>query len=1713
MPAYTGTAVNNFAMNLAYSGVSSNPGAVSENIPVIADGTTQYKMTAVFSSSATWASGVTITLTYYNAAGSLLSTVTNTQTSMTAGTVYTLSTTAGTATTNAAYATLMLQFLGTPPASTTVLSVYSAQLININNTSLDIELNQNSAFANGTQPWAPVNSSYMTWLHNSLNLSTASQTVYDSLVIGNVIELMGGPAGVPSPIPEHGGGTTATAVTFKLLAPPSTNSQGFGYQISYDLSAPQPTSDVVETLLLDGEKPFGYRASNRTITLPVEIQAPTQALVAAGREYLISLVDQQTFSLTWTPAGSGAPLSFDCFRANPTQVVYGFNYNRDPAVTPGSAGMAYGILTLSFQALPYGKSSRDGTQDLAFSTPILSGKLCPAPAVIDSFTSVAAGNGTLWTLDTRWSNGLGTAVHYVPQRPLYDPFFAAQYSNTGLNVNTHNLKSLQFWFGQAYDTYFAADPAFVSNVLFRVTLTDSNGRTLSFSATHNKLPWSATASNPSWKRVTIPIPQGKSFNYASVTGYSITFSNHVSHGIYAYLYMQAWLSGLQAVPDTVTTAPGATPRGNVYNLFGLPGTARSPISLQAQLPAANPVVQEFTKSGSWKVPAGVYSISAECWGGGGAGSSRPTGTFTGGGGGGGEYAAEPTITVHPGQNIPYTVGAGGTAAPQANTVVTINNPGTGHWVCPANVTSVTVECWGAGGAGGAGAGGGGGGEYSKSTLTVVPGTTYAYSIGIGGRPNTGRSSADNRSRAGGDTYFLVAPNQVYAHGGRSPLPGAAAAGSPGKGTSFGTTHFNGGYGGTSPGAAGGGGGAGAGNANHGNPGLPGSRSNNTGSGAHLTGGAGGTGTNGGGSGGAGANAPGWPVAGSAPGGGGGGGYSAGGANFKGAKGGNGQLQLTYQPNAGNAINGGTTTFGSSATTSVTVTANGGTSDPANTASGSAGGTGSTNTVHFNGGSGFPVANGVNGMSSIAQDGWVSLGTTSFTTAGGTLASGSTLSTGVSVVIIGANSNVSDMYVTDAVGNAWSFIGFLGMGASGQAMYAFVANIGAPISSGTTLTVSTATAQQYVVMWLGNTACLELNGTNLTGITGNSTAPSVTLANNDTVTSESNLVIIGNAGSATVSAWAGVDIPNGGFSSVTGGTLSMSAGAAPSPANVTSRGTLSATLSASTNWGAFSIPFALSNQLQVISNIWTTATVHAFSGTTTGAMTPRYTWAGAAGGMIVHAIMRPASSTITVTDTGGNTYTSTTPVSAGAANFLSFHYCVVTQVPGNITFTDATSQAHGFTSWYLPWATAFDSVAAANSSGTTSVTLTENNPSVPGVMSIAVVGNSNNATITGFPAGQWILLTANATHGALQFYAGATYNGGKSGASAITLSTTAGDTIGGQVVAFRSVFAGGAGGSAGGYLGPGIQGYDTGGAGYGGGGNGATGPQSQSGGNAGALPGGGGSGSLSQGNPVPGGAGGGGMVRITYQPPVKGFDNLLLHMPGYGAPDTLCPVTPIPPGDPPDGREYPVSSLVQWRNAEFNGTYAVFLSNYSWDTGASSNSSVTRRITVTITQYEYTGGPGYSVQCTRLVTPATDIVNGIISMGNVPLPVKEYDKSNTEVNFSVSVISSANGDRFQDVLFLDTTGETLLVNVPQGHPAYGLYANYFVDEPAVNRDFNAVLASQHGRDRAVSVLDSAILSGGPFFMVPGDNYLLAYSTYGAPNVAVRYNPRWFVDRTL
>ena len=189
----------------------------------------------------------------------------------------------------------------------------------------------------------------------------------------------------------------------------------------------------------------------------------------------------------------------------------------------------------------------------------------------------------------------------------------------------------------------------------------------------------------------------------------------------------------------------------------------------------------------------------------------------------------------------------------------------GSVTIPSCVSTVTVQCWGAGGGGGGAqstaisgtgaagdGGGGGGGGYSSSTIATAG--TYTYSVGAGGWGGNLLSTFLWSGNAGGNTKVSNSSGTVIVNangggGGGSGLTTGGSAGSAGTGT----THNGGaGYKGTfgcsvfgvvtnilCNTGAGGGGGGGAGSSGNGS------------NGSGAPGGAAGSGTGGG----AGASAP------------------------------------------------------------------------------------------------------------------------------------------------------------------------------------------------------------------------------------------------------------------------------------------------------------------------------------------------------------------------------------------------------------------------------------------------------------------------------------------------------------------------------------------------------------------------------------------------------------------------------------------------------------------------------------------------------------------------------------------------------------------------------------------------------------------------------------------------------------------------------------------
>jgi hypothetical protein len=1364
-----------------------------------------------------------------------------------------------------------------------------------------------------------------------------------------------------------------------------------------------------------------------------------------------------------------------------------------------------------------------------------------------------------WDTTTPPPGYVGHSAHYAAPRPIKTPYPAANFQQTlAVPASIVGCPVLSVWFGQSYDTQWPANPSFISNVNLQWTLIDNIGRSISFSTSSKKVTWGANPTAPKWTKINAAIPQGKAFSYNAITGYNVTITNWSASGHTGYVRMHCWLNDIVATPNTVQNQVSA--RGSLYNLFALPGSARSPISVQCQMPASANIVKEITTpaTGTWVVPPGVYSVQAEAWGAGGAGSSTNLSrTIAAAGGGGGEFAEELALNVLPGTNVPWSIGAAGLPGQLTNTVVQFTTAGLAHWTCPVGVTTVLMEAWGGGGAGAAGGGGGGGGGYGSKQQAVTAGVTYYIWVGKGGKADTGTSSAQNDARIGGASYMASGPGLTYtaslcsASGGNTALTGGSSGGHGATNTSApGTTHYPGGRGGNAPGPSGGGGG-GAGGAS-GPGGVGGDSLPYVSSVGHWQqGGIAGTGTGQGGNGGPGANTPGFPGAGIQPGGGGGGGYQASPlynasnpsntkpgtqqTNYLGGNGGNGMVQFTYAIGSGSPVNGGNTTFGSTATTGTIVSAHGGQSAANNSALGVIGGTGSSNAIHSPGGAGglltstsmasYMAAPSVTTMFSYLNS--AAYSSTTHTTG----VSGASVAQGTAVAVIESTAEVADLLVTDSAGNIYQLSGQsqAGSGGNGVTLYAYVANIEFSITTSTTLTVTSATSQEYGVLWM---ASPWLSGGVTSGNSGSGngtgTAFSGTFGIADNQSVELELGILLSDGSTTVSSYGGSTktwFPAASTSTLAAGSMSMSAYVMENQGggNGVTGDVFSGVISGSANWATLCVPLTMINQQAALIPIdWR-------SGTTPGAQT---TWATeaaiSANGMIMVIGQCGSGSTITsgpsaMADASGNTYTfkKTQVISAsGGALWVAtapVTHALAAGTTGTYNWGTASAAPEYTTATYwIPNAASvgLDTNGVTAVTGSSTTVAGSYTPADPNDMVIAAAGAVNTSALTfGAPAAPW-----NAIDNTTQSYVqNMVYAAQATDLTAVSISESLSSTSPWALllIGVQMTLAGTGGGAAGGQGCVGYPGvWQFGGPGFAGGnsGKGGAGGFAPAGPGGGAsLPGGGGGGAFgTSAGTQEGGQGAQGMVRLTWTPPLQPFNTLIVHSLGIGSNPNVNPCCTIPLTDSPNNTEYPIPSVNGIQPAAFSSTYTVILAAWAWN---SSTASKARQITVTVNQYEYPGGPRYAVQASRAVTPSTDIINGLVNMGEVTLPVKDYTRYNDQSYFTVSINDTDLSDVFMDVLFLDTLGQTVLINVAPGNPGYGNYVNYFIDEATPDRDLGFVGASFQDRQHSVSVLDSAQIGGGPLYIGPGDNLFFVYSTQGAPNLAVNYNPRWYLDRTV
>jgi hypothetical protein len=366
----------------------------------------------------------------------------------------------------------------------------------------------------------------------------------DSLIISNSIEIMQGPGGQQSQDPRCPGAI-------------------FQIGPGYDFGAPQTVTSIVASLITDGERPLGRRASNRLMTIPVQIWAPTRDILVAAREVLLTTVDQQEFDIAWTRE-NGPTAIIKAFRQQPPQPAYDIKAERG----------CIQVITLMIPALPFLRSNTP--QILQFASSSTSGTpQPPSPVTLDSYNTVS---GAHWSAQASGSIS-GNCAHYTDPgtgaAAVYTSTFTAK-DITGRVSLTHflGLATTQSYGYYGYGYRYGFDPG---NISVGYIFHDSGGHTISVGTAFYQYE-SYDLLHPNWALVSVSIPQGVAgFNYAAVTSVTVTVTN----------YRGSQLQGTDVYFDELVASSATTPRpvistrGAVYAM-NVKGTAHAPLSVQVQ---------------------------------------------------------------------------------------------------------------------------------------------------------------------------------------------------------------------------------------------------------------------------------------------------------------------------------------------------------------------------------------------------------------------------------------------------------------------------------------------------------------------------------------------------------------------------------------------------------------------------------------------------------------------------------------------------------------------------------------------------------------------------------------------------------------------------------------------------------------------------------------------------------------------------------------------------------------------------------------------------------------------------------------------------------------------------------------------------------------------------------------------------------------------------
>lgn len=184
--------------------------------------------------------------------------------------------------------------------------------------------------------------------------------------------------------------------------------------------------------------------------------------------------------------------------------------------------------------------------------------------------------------------------------------------------------------------------------------------------------------------------------------------------------------------------------------------------------------------------------------------------------------------------------------------------------------------------------------------------------------------------------------------------------------------------------------------------------------------------------------------------------------------------------------------------------------------------------------------------------------------------------------------------------------------------------------------------------------------------------------------------------------------------------------------------------------------------------------------------------------------------------------------------------------------------------------------------------------------------------------------------------------------------------------------------------------------------------------------------------------------------------------------------------------------------EMAGTFLILLGSAAGD-GASQTGSgliVTQKV------------GGSSAGSKTLTAPGSSATAQLFPVGEISLPLKDVADEVDDILYEFAAANTVTYATLADAILLDTRGFFVVI------PALSTARKYiWIDAASAENGFGGIWGGDSAdRSDAVSLLgEDGIKLAGVFSLDPGDDYVMAWSSAGVPNVKVEYYPRWLHER--